>query len=323
MTEEEMQRKIAGIIMPHALGAQDRVEANDIKFVHYTRADTLIEILKSKCIWMRNASCMNDYNEMRHGLKCLIDAFASDAGNAFNAAINECHEGLAGELDQMFSAIAPQLLEHTYLTCVSEHAEDEGSYGRLSMWQTYGSSTGAAIIFNNGPFLRPTSALPLYSMPVNYVNEEGFRGQIASIAASIAAEVEFISSLDRNEWRDVLFRMLVFMVVSTKHEGFRDEREWRIIHLPTLWGAPDERVPLDQVSISGVPQPIFKIPFKDYPDEGFYGVTIPDLVSQIIIGPTQYPGAIRMAVAQILMKENVENAMDRVHCSDVTLRVNP
>ena len=264
---------------------------------------------------------MNDYNEMRHGLRCLVEAFGTEAGQAFNSALNACYPDLAVELDAKFTAAVPSLLEHTYITCVSEHSDDEELYGRLSMWRAYGSSTGVAFVFNNGPFVRPSNAHQIWTTPVNYIDQHGVRGQVQKIAEKMFAERALLMQLSREALLDAVFRTLIFAVVSSKHEGFKEEREWRVVHFPTIWPSDPDRLPLDQVSLGGMPQPIFKIPFCDYPEHDFYGATIPDLFNRVIVGPTQFPVAIRIALAQMLGQAGVENALDRVHCSDVTLRV--
>lgn len=308
------------VLMPYATEAQARVEGGT-RFVHYTSAKSALEILQSRCMWMRNATCMNDYNEMRDGLRCLVEAFHTPAGTVFNEALNDCHAGLAAELDAKFTAAAPNLIEHTYITCLSEHSDDEELYGRLSMWRAYGNTTGVALVFNNGPFIRPSKAHQIWTTPVAYIDATGVRGQIQQIAEQMAAHRDVLKMLSREGLLDAVFRTLLFAVVSSKHEGFKEEREWRVVHLPMIWPCNAERLPLDQVALGGVPQPIFKIPMVDYPEEGFYGATIPDLINRVIVGPTQYPAATRTALAQVLGKAGVENSLNRVHCSDVTLRM--
>lgn len=312
--------RVNEVLMPYATEAHARVEGGT-RFVHYTSAKSALEILQSRCMWMRNATCMNDYNEMRHGLRCLIEAFSGPAGSAFNGALNACYTDLAAELDAKFTAVVPHLIEHTYIACVSEHSDDEELYGRLSMWRAYGNTTGAALVFNNGPFIRPNEAHLIWTTPVAYIDASGFRGQIQRIAEQMEAQRDLLKMLSREDLLDAVFRTLIFAVVSSKHEGFKEEREWRIVHLPMIWPSSAERLPLDQVALGGVPQPIFKIPMVDYPDEGFHGATIPDLIDRVIVGPTQYPAATRTALAQVLGNAGVENPFDRVHCSDVTLRV--
>jgi hypothetical protein len=312
--------RINQVLMPYATEAQARIETGT-RFVHYTSAKSALEILQSRCMWMRNATCMNDYNEMRHGLHCLVEAFQTDAGAAFNGALEACYSDLSKELDAKFTAIAPTLIEHTYIACVSEHADDEELYGRLSMWRAYGTSTGVALVFNNGPFVRPSTAHSIWTTPVAYIDAQGARGQIQKIAELMNAELDLLKRLPRDILLDAVFRTLIFVVVSSKHEGFREEREWRVVNLPMIWPSSADRLPLDQVALGGVPQPIFKIPMVDYPNEGFYGATIPDLINRVIVGPTQYAIATRTALAQVLGAAGVPNPLERVHCSDVTLRV--
>lgn len=312
--------RLNSILLPDASDAFDAIDENS-RFVHYTSAQSAFEILKSNCIWMRNATCMNDYNEMRHGLDCIIHAFGSDEGKDFGINLDKCHPGIYEELDKKFTDIAPVLISHTYISCFSEHNEEEELSGRLSMWRAYGSTTGVAIVFNNGAFVRPSNALNVWTTPVTYLDKDGVQQRVALIAQNISKNQDFIASIDRSLVLDAAFRTLVFMVVGTKHKGFKEEREWRVVHFPTIWPANPDRIPMDQVVIGGVPQPIFQIPFQDYPDEGFYGATANELIHKIIIGPTQYPVALQIALAQVLTKSGVENSMGRIQLSDVTLRV--
>jgi hypothetical protein len=45
------------------------------KFVHYTTAEAALSIIRSKRLWMRNATCMADYSEVTHGYRYLTGAF--------------------------------------------------------------------------------------------------------------------------------------------------------------------------------------------------------------------------------------------------------
>ena len=304
--EQEIDwNRINQVLMPHASEAQARIKAGT-RFVHYTSAKSALEILQSQCMWMRNATCMNDYNEMRHGLHCLIEAFKTPAGAAFNNALNACFPDLATELDNNFTSIAPTLIEHTYITCLSEHADDEELFGRLSMWRAYGSATGVALVFNNGPFIRPTTALTTWTTPVSYIDGKGVQNQVQQIADLMEQERDLLRTLTRQDLLNAVFRTLIFAVVGSKHEGFKEEREWRLVHLPKIFPSNADRLPLDQIALGGVPQPIFKLLMKDYPDEGLYGATIPDLIDRIIVGPTQYPVATRTALAQVLGNAGVQ-----------------
>jgi hypothetical protein len=56
--------KLAQIFLGHALSRQMDVVKNQTKFVHYTTAAAASEIIKNAEVWMRRASCMNDFREI-------------------------------------------------------------------------------------------------------------------------------------------------------------------------------------------------------------------------------------------------------------------
>ena len=72
--------------------------------------------------------------------------------------------------------------------------------------------------------------------------------------------------------------------------------------------------------ISGVPQPVYKIPLNDLPDEGLVGLRIPELVDRVIIGPTDYPLAMFDAFTDALHEAGVEKPHERVFVSNIPLR---
>ena len=80
------------------------------------------------------------------------------------------------------------------------------------------------------------------------------------------------------------------------------------------------RIISDIQSIDGAPQHIYKIPMKNFPEEGFYGAEIHELIDRVIIGPTQYPWAIRDVFVEILKESGMQDAHERVCVSDIPLR---
>jgi hypothetical protein len=67
--------RLVGIFLPYTYERRSEVHAQNIRFVHYTSAEAAMRILKSKSVWMRNSSCMNDYMEVRHGLALLTSTY--------------------------------------------------------------------------------------------------------------------------------------------------------------------------------------------------------------------------------------------------------
>ena len=91
------------------------------RFVHYTQADAAMSILKDEVVWMRNASCMNDFTEVEHGLNCLSSAYRANGGSKFKGALDRIFDGARGELEALFDRWVCDIRWNIYITCVSEH----------------------------------------------------------------------------------------------------------------------------------------------------------------------------------------------------------
>jgi len=320
MQISEEQMKLANIFHPYALGRQSTALANKTRFVHYTNADAAIKILDKKEVWMRKSSAMNDFREVHHGLDCLIRTFSkSEAGKKFRSVLNSTFDGLDIEIAEIFDSWIPHFQNNTYLTCVSEHNDTEDFYGRLSMWRAYGAG-GIAFVMNSKPFLSPSNALKAYTSPVAYLDDNGFQTQFDNVTSNINENLEFLQEQGRDVVKNLVFHMFKMAVLCTKHPGFEEEKEWRVVYSPSF--QQSDRLIKDIQVINGVPQPIYKIPLNDVPEEGFVGAEIPDLIERVIIGPTQFPLVTHEAIVEMLIKAGVkaEDAHKRVFISDIPLR---
>jgi len=267
---------------------------------------------------MRNANTMNDFMEVEHGYRCLLSAYQGEAGIKFKDVLDRLHPGFRQGVENLFDGWSQSFKSGTYLSCISEHLDSEDTVGRLSMWRAYGGDTGVAIVLNNKPFVSPSDALRAYTSPVAYLGPEQFKAEFQRIANRMEENTKFLSEVDITLLTGFLFNMFRFSVLGTKHPGFHEEREWRIIHTPGLENS--DRLLKDIQIVRGTPQVIYKIPLKDIPDEGFVGAEIPQLVDRVIIGPTQYPLTMYQAFVELLTDAGVENAGSKVWVSDIPLR---
>lgn len=312
------QIRLAEIFLPFASERQAAARSNGTRFVHYTRADAAMNILRTKEVWMRKTSCMDDFMEVEHGRECLLAAYDAEEGKKFRAALDRVFQGICAEIEGLFNGWMPHFQTDTYLTCVSEHDDAEDTFGRLSMWRSYRDTTGVALVMKNGPFLSPSDALKAYTSPVAYLTDKGLKGELEKIAHALETDLEFLRAQDRQTIVGHVFGAFKYAVLCTKHPGFREEREWRVIYSPTL--EKSDRIVKDIQVIGGTPQPIYKIPLRNVPQEGLVGAEIPELIDRIIIGPTQYPSATREAFAHLLSEAGVDDPASRVFVSDIPLR---
>lgn len=310
--------QIREIFFPFTAKKIDEVKNNDQRLVHYTTADVAMNIIRSREIWMRNSTTMNDYMEIEHGFQCLSHAYQTSPGQKFKQSLDSIFPGAATEVEQRFNAWLPGIRRDTYLTCFSEHRNDEDSYGRLSMWRAYGGTTGVALVLKTDVFFNETNPLKAYSSPVGYFDAESFSSEFLRVSDAIASHASFVETLGRETVFRLAFNMLRFAVLCTKHPGFREECEWRVIHSPTM-DQSDRLIPSIE-SVRGTPQRILKIPLKNIPEEDFVGLEISELLDRIIIGPSQYPQAIYQAFTQLLHDAGVQNPGNKVLISDIPLR---
>ena len=286
---------------------------------HYTTAENAMRIIKSQSIWMRETRCMSDFSEVQHGHGLLVRYFHQDGKrDKFCAALDNCFTGCGRDALARFDAWWAHIQSSTYISCFSQHTgESQDRYGRLSMWQMFGNRAGVAIIMKPP---NPYAALPLnvYLSPVEYFSEEVFWQEIDAAVARIEQNHSSVSDFTRDAIVFAAYRMLVMATVSLKHPVFEEEREWRLIHLP--FEHASQYVKRETETISGVPQIIYKIALEDHPEDNIVGISIPQLLDKVLIGPSQYPGPIHAALTEELTKAGVEDAAKKVVFSYIPLR---
>lgn len=307
-------------LLPYAATAAQRVKAAGSRFAYYTTAETAIKVLKHREIWMRNTRVMNDYMEVDHGLECLQDAYHSDAGGALKAALEKHYPGISAEFEGLFNAWIPSIRSDTYVTCVSEHSPEEDRYGRLSMWRAYGGAAGVALILNGGVMLRPSEALGAYSSPVAYHDRLAVRSEMATAAARISRNPQLMEKLGREGAKSAVFHMLRFAAVCTKHPAFSEEREWRVVAMPSF--EQTASLKMDVECIGSIPQRVLKIPLADQIDKGLHGLEPSAFVERVLIGPSDHAATVGQALHDALISAGIENPEDRIVFTGIPIRPN-
>ena len=305
------QKRLWHIFHPKAAEEEARIRRDDVRFVHYTRAETALKILHAKEFWMRKTTCMTDFSEVKHGLKCLRHALSGGAGLRFIETLNGMFSGIGNNIAAQFINLVPSIEFHTYITCFSEHTKSEDDFGRLSMWRAYAANTGVAIVLKNSAFEMPSVPLNIFMSPVAYLQDSDLPSEFDRVCKNIMAHKEFIQEQGAVTVADCVFRMLYFGSVSIKNPCFREEWEWRLVYSPHLY--PSEFLREGCESILGVPQRIYKIPLQDIP-----GLEPASIIDRIIIGPTQYWDALNDAFTDELRKFGV--AQPHVYSSNIPLR---
>jgi hypothetical protein len=268
---------------------------------------------------------MNDFSEIDHGEACLLKAwFGSDGGKVSQGetgrlanVLSRISPTIVPAIEQTFDGIQARRKTDTFLLSLSELDEDEeGLIGKLSMWRAYGGSTNVALVVKPG-FLFSESAHPnLFSAPIVYRDvAEYHRREFAQFVDSIEKNFDRLATIDRDVLVAYIVSFFNISAITTKHPGFKEEKEWRIIYAPWMQGGP--RLEEEIVEISGLPQKVFYIGFGS--QDGLH-FSINDLLEKIIIGPTENPWILYEAFVSQLENLGFENASSKVLVSDIPIR---
>ncbi|WP_165448589.1 DUF2971 domain-containing protein [Rhizobium leguminosarum] len=314
---DEMQLAILQLFHPYAFNRTGAALATNARFVHYTSADTAMKIIQNEEVWMRKSTCMNDFNEIEHGFNCLNRAYKEHKAR-FENIFEPMFPGFCKRMEEHFNGWLPSIRNSTYISCISEHDSSEDINGRLSMWRAYGNPRGVAIVVKGAPFIRPSDALQAYTSPVAYLSEMQFSIEFQRLLDGFEKGKAIISQLTEEQLLGNMFEVFRMATLCTKHPGFAEEREWRIIYSPSLHESA--RIKADIFTFDGVPQRIFKIPLKNVEEEGLYGIQVHELIDRIIIGPTEFAAEIREALGIVLEKKGVDQALGMIWISDIPLR---
>lgn len=324
MTPEQFQLAIRlnSIFMPNATATRNAFynDRDQARFIHYTSAEAALSIIRTKRIWLRNTTCMSDYSEVKHGFDLLNTFFLNPENkNKFVSALNACSPNIADEAIDLFNKWWKDIQFNTYVASISEHDDKEDVHGRLSMWRGFGgNSARVAIVLSVPWFTGAASALNIMFSPVAYLKETDVYTEINEVINHVKSNHEFLCSIDRPILLAHIFNMLLAGVTCLKHEGFREEREWRVLYAPKLWPSPHIEHAIE--TIGGIPQFIYKLPLDVTVSGDLENLDISRVFDRLIIGPSPYPWVQYEAFVDALKKAGVADAETRIFTSGIPIR---
>ncbi|MBI1328113.1 MAG: DUF2971 domain-containing protein [Alphaproteobacteria bacterium] len=326
MNSKEDFTKLENILFPFYVERRNLVQKNNTRFVHYTTAECATSIIRNKEIWMREASCMNDFMEVEHGLGCLRTAYNKKeadektfAKNGLKLALDEIYPNFSEEVQNFFNGWQSELKYGTYLSCFSEHKNAEDINGRLSMWRAYGGKNGVAIVIKNHAFLSAEDNSPIAASPVEYLNDENFSLRLNKIAENIRDEKIFLRGFNKQHLVGYIFNSLKYASICTKHPGFKEELEWRLLYTPKIDGET-RHIKKSVECINSTPQTVYRVPLKNNLFINLFNIEVPQLLDRVIIGPTEFPLAIKKAFVDILKNAGIREPEEKIYISDIPLR---
>jgi len=314
--------KLSKLFLPHSMQKRGEALSRRARFVHYTTASGAASIIEGRSVWLRNATTMNDYSEINFGIDrvvgCLGRKREGETSRAFWALMEQLGEGLPQQVAENYDGWLSDLRLNTFLFSLSEHCSSEDEIGRLSMWRAYGAETGIAIVINGESIHSYSDALETFTYPVFYADDSEAEAHFSTLVSRLSEEREFLSSISSSDLAAWIFTMLNAYSLCLKHPGFREEREWRVVHQPKQNASA--RVVKKKVEIRGHPQIVYELPLRDVPEANLLGLDPNELINRVIIGPTKYPIALFDYCCEVLAEAGVVEPEKRVFVSHIPLR---
>lgn len=288
---------------------------------HYTSIANLEKILANEEIWFSNPLLMNDLEELQYGIRLGAALFfrnteireVCDRQDRYNILINS-FENYYNDLDR----------EHAfdiYALCFSEHDPSDND-GLLSMWRGYGGNgKGAAIVLDS-------SAIPVVETSP-FVIGKVYYGSADERKEWIESKLtQFAEILAASQIRDdklflaayAIFERIKLFALFTKHPGFAEEREWRIVYLKERDDVGRLHSMLGySIGKDGI-EP--KLKFKIGPIDGVTGQDLtPDiLIDRIIVGPSGSSALEVHATRRMLESLGKSEMVDRLVKSSTPFR---
>ena len=120
LNEMDSLQKLYSIFSPDYFERKREIESSQVKFVQYTSAHAAMSIIRNGKVWLRNTQCMNDFSEVEHGTRCLIEAFKSQQeGGTFKQSLEELFPGIINKFVNIFDHWLPSIKNDSYICCVS------------------------------------------------------------------------------------------------------------------------------------------------------------------------------------------------------------
>jgi hypothetical protein len=270
---------------------------------HYTSIATLERIVRSGELWLAHPMLMNDHQEMRWGMVEGQKRLLASEEIASACASADKHQLLLAAFNKHYDQFATADAFDVYVGCFCEHDPSDHD-GLLSMWRGYGANGGgAAIVFDTSKLIHDDES-PLVLAPVVYGTDQQrlnwIETKISELARLIKTHNPPKLELDRAAWH--FFNRLKYFALFSKHCGFREEREWRVVYMQDRDPKREYHSRFTYLTNEAGIEPRMKLQVgSDL--KGAEPITLSSLVTRILLGPRA--GALLSLMATRRMMEQL------------------
>jgi hypothetical protein len=303
------------------LRGDDSFPARRPLLAHYTSIVVLEAILKNNEVWLSNPLFMNDMEEVRFGMIAGANLFLGSSEIESACKGKQRFDALKLAFNRYHNTFANDHVLDTYVFCLSEHAKDDTD-GLLSMWRGYGGNgNGAAIVFDTAKITAREES-PLIIANVHYGTAEERLNWLRQRVTQFAEILGSSTIPDDKLWLGsyCFFQRLQSFSIFTKHRGFKEENEWRMVYMRDR----DREKVFDRmfsywVGPRGV-EPKLKLKIEAIPDLPETDLSLSKIVERVILGPSLSSPLARGTIFRMLDTLGRSDLKDRVRSSTIPFR---
>lgn len=288
---------------------------------HYTSLSTLEAILKYDEVWFSNPLFMNDIEEVRFAVVEGARRFVTSQEVFDAAGSDERRKFIRSTFDFHFNKFAEKHVLDTYVFCLSLYDPNDVD-GLLSMWRGYGSNGDGACLVIDSSKIPTVDESPLIFSKVHYATAQQRTSWIDALISKFCSILK-ASNIPDDQLSTAtyyFFERIKLFALFTKHTGFKEEQEWRVVYMPDR----DQSESLkNMLSYSIGPRGIEpKLKFKIGYISGVTseGLTLSKMVDRIVLGPTTSSPLAKATLLRMLDVIGKPELKDRVISSTIPFR---
>lgn len=288
---------------------------------HYTSIAVFEQMMGNDEVWFSNPLYMNDLEELRFGMIEGANAFRANSDLKQACSDGASHEKLINYFNHLFNEFDTKHAFNTYIMCLAKHSS-ENNDGLLSMWRGYGAGGGGVAVVFDTARIEVNESSPLIIGPVKYGTGEQRLDWITEKIGSLARILNGRTLSDDDLFHAAFYwieRLKIFSLF-TKHIGFHEEQEWRIVYLSER-DSNDSLKEMHGYAITqrGV-EPKLKLKVKQL--EGLFSqdLSFEKIIERIILGPTTSTTLAANAVKRILAIKGKSSLAEKIFPSSIPFR---
>lgn len=300
-------------------------EKNEVRplLAHYCSTTTLESILRGGQLWLSNPLFMNDLEEVKFGITTGVRVAQSNKALKHLLGKPEREDKFHNALNHYFDDYSNGRVFDLYLTCFSAHSPDDFD-GRLSMWRAYGANgDGAALVIDVSSITNPEHEFNgLLMGKVQYGTTAEREAWLAGIVELTGKVIKEFNIPDDQLYlaAAALFERIKLMALFSKHSGFNEEKEWRLVYMSER---DLHKRYFDHLSYTVGPrgiEPKLKLPVNGkvpWRDQEF---DFKSIINRIILGPTASSPLAKMSMVRMFEINRMPELKDKLFASTIPLR---